>query len=209
MERQPRKSGQSIVEMGLMLPILLVVLFGIIEFGWLIFAYSSIAQATRNAAEVAAQLPPFPEWLSTDGMTDEALAARYGATYMRQYPYPGFRNDRCIDAILTAIEDDVTIFGGPGDTDRMINYVRISYPNGPNTRNLDVRGPIEIEIAYPVRSLTPVFDLLGIGGEDGIITMRVVQRRSIENLGRDPTSKTNVACAQEPKDYYDINDITP
>lgn len=209
MSRQLRKPGQSIVEMGLMLPILLVVLFGIIEFGWLIFAYASIGQAARNAAEVAAQLPPFPEWLSTDGMTDEELIARYGATYMSRYPYPGFRNDRCVDAILTAVEDDITIFGGPGDAERMINYVRISYPNGPDSRNLSVRGPIEIEIAYPVRSLTPIFSLLGIGNEDGVITMRVVQRRSIENLGRDPTSKTNVACAANPKDYYDINDITP
>lgn len=196
------QKGQSIVEMAFMLPILLLVLFGIMEFGWLIFAYSMISQAARNGAEIAAQLPPHQEWLETGTMNNSQLTSRYGASYLSQYPYPGFRNDRCVDAVLTAVEDDVVIFGEPGDTDQMINFVTISYPNSGASRNLNARGPIQVEISYPVRGLTPLWSLLGM--EDGI-TMRVTQRRSIENLGRDPTSPTQIACAADPKSYWEIN----
>ncbi len=200
MGRHSTTYGQSLVEMALILPILLVVLFGIMEFGWLIFAYSTISQAARNGAEVAAQLPPHVSWLSTSDMDEEELDdAGFGSSY------PGFRADRCVDAVLTAIESDITVFGGPDDAQRMTEFVTISYPNGAATRNLADRGPIEVAIAYPVRGLTPAFNLLGLGDGSGTITMRVVQRRSIENLGRDPTSPTYLACASDLASYQEIN----
>lgn len=199
-----KSRGQSIVEMALVLPILLLVVFGIIEFGWLIFAYSTISQAARNGAEVAAQLPPYDEWLQTRTMSAAQIVARYGANPV----YPGYRNDRCVDAVLTAVESDVTMFGQPTDADRMTDYVQIRYPasGGGNTRNLDDRGPIEIAISYPVRGITPLFSLLRLGGDQGVVTMTVVQRRSLESLGRDPTSPTYIACASDPQSYYEINE---
>lgn len=200
-----RSKGQSIVEMAFILPLLLIVSFGIVEFGWLIFAYSTISQAARNGAEVAAQLPPHQSWLDTRTMSPAQIAARFGASP----PYPGYRADRCVNTILSAIESDVTIFGGPEDAERIADRVIIAYPNGSNTRNLNDRGPIEVSISYPVRGLTPLFSLLRIGGPQGAITMTVVQRRSLESLGRDPTSPTRVACASDPRSYYEINEITP
>lgn len=204
------QKGQSIVEMAFMLPILLLVIFGIMEFSWLIFAYSMISQAARNGAEVAAQLPPYQEWLETRTMSSAQLTSRYGASYLSQYPYPGFRSDRCVDAILTAVESDVAIFGTPSDSERMADFVQIDYPNGGASRNLDNRGPIEISISYPVRGLTPLFSLLGFNSGQTTITMTVVQRRSLENLGRDPTSPTYIACASDPMSYWEINrPLTP
>ncbi|MGB9737096.1 TadE family protein [Chloroflexus sp.] len=186
------KRGQSIVEMALLLPTMLIVLFGIIEFGYLIFAYSMISQAARNGAEAAAQLPPYETWLQ-----------------LRNNPpanFPGFTADGCVRGIMEAIRSDIVLFDGSGNEGRRIeDYVIIRYPNGGQTRNLKDRGPIEIEINYPVRSITPLFDLIGL--ENGTINLRVVQRRSIENLGVDPASPRGVACARDVADWQELQDL--
>jgi hypothetical protein len=184
--RQAR--GQSIVEMAFVLPILLIVLFGIIEFGWMIFAYSTVSQAARNGAEAAAQLPPYQSWM------DLRTTSPTGYEY---------RADDCVNAILTAIETDLTIIGSGANGQRpMADFVNINYPRGATTRNLDDRGPIEVTITYPVNGLTPLWNLLGM--PDGI-TMRVTQRRSIENLGRDPTRIQGVACAADMNEWKKLN----
>lgn len=182
------KSGQSIVEMALLLPVMLIVIFGIIEFGYLIFAYSMVSQAARNGAEAAAQLPPHQTWLD-----------------LRNNPpanYPGFTADACVRGIMEAIRSDVVLFDGQANEGRRIeDYVVIRYPNGGQTRNLNDRGPIEIEINYPVRGITPLFDMIGL---NGTLNLRVVQRRSLENLGVDPANPRGVACARDVADWQDM-----
>jgi Flp pilus assembly protein TadG len=49
--RRPR--GQSLVEFALVLPIFLLVMMGIIDFGRAIFSYNSLSNATRDGARVA------------------------------------------------------------------------------------------------------------------------------------------------------------
>jgi|GEM_PF-466646 len=187
-----RSSGQSVVEMAFVLPVLLIVLFGIMEFGFYIYAYSSVSQAARNAAEVAAQLPPYQGWLNyaSAGVPGGAI------------PY---RADRCVNAIFAAAESDATLFGGGVNGGRNLastQFVQISYPNGGQTRNLRDRGPIEVTIRYPVRGITPLFRLLGLEDQ---ITMVVTQRRSIENLGVDPSQPRSIACAKDLDDWNELN----
>ncbi len=188
MSRPTPIKGQSIVEMAFVLPILLVVIFGIIEFGWLIFAYSTISQAARNGAETAAQLPPYQSWMDLD------------QTSPRPQDY-AYRNDSCVNAVLTSIERDLTILGSGGRED-ILKYVTIRYPLGATTRNLDDRGPIEVSINYPVVGLTPLWSLLGF---DTGIMLRVTQRRSLENLGRDPTRIQGIACARTVAEWKLLN----
>jgi hypothetical protein len=54
-----RSTGQSLVEMALMLPLLLLILFGIIDLGYYVYSYSTIYQAARNGTETASNLGPF------------------------------------------------------------------------------------------------------------------------------------------------------
>ncbi len=49
----PKPKGQSLVEMTFLLPILLVLLSGLIEFGFMLNEYLSIQDAVRNAARFA------------------------------------------------------------------------------------------------------------------------------------------------------------
>ncbi|MFQ3663210.1 MAG: TadE family protein [Chloroflexaceae bacterium] len=189
-----RNTGQSIVEMALILPFMLLVLFGIMEFGYIIWAYSTVSQAARNGAEAAAQVPPYESWLA------------YRTNPPGDSDYPGFRGDACVNTILAAIESDTTLFSGDINRNRrVVDFVTIRYPNGGNTRNLRDRGPIEVEISYPVTGLTPLFQLLRIGGSEGTITLRVIQRRSIENLGMDPTRPAGVACARNMAEWRELN----
>ena len=78
----------------------------------------------------------------------------------------------------------------------------ISYPTS-KTRNLVARGPIQVSISYPVSGLTPLFQLLNLNG-NGTITLRVTQRRSLENLGNDPTKPKGVACAENMARYREL-----
>jgi Flp pilus assembly protein TadG len=51
--RRDGKRGQSLVEFALVLPIFLLIVFGIIDGGRVVFANNDMAQATRNVARVA------------------------------------------------------------------------------------------------------------------------------------------------------------
>lgn len=184
-----RTRGQSLVEMAFILPMLLILMFGITEFGYFIYAYSTVSQAARNGAEAAAQLPPYPTWLG----------------YKSNPPanFPGFLADKCVNTIMTAVASDTTLFGeGINENRRLVDYVTISYPDGPDTRNLRARGPIEVTIRYPVQGITPLYNLIGLEG--GAVTLVITQRRSIENLGVDPSSPTGAACAEDLNDWREL-----
>ncbi|MBO1265976.1 pilus assembly protein [Proteiniclasticum sp. SCR006] len=54
LEIHKKEEGQGLVEFALVLPILLLFLLGIIEFGWLFNARISLTSAAREGARVAA-----------------------------------------------------------------------------------------------------------------------------------------------------------
>ncbi len=51
--------GQSMVEMALVLPFLVLVTLGIIELGYYVYTYSELENATRRASERVSKTPPF------------------------------------------------------------------------------------------------------------------------------------------------------
>jgi len=53
LRRGSRRRGQALVEFALILPVFLLIIFGIIDAGRLIFTYNTIASSARNAARVA------------------------------------------------------------------------------------------------------------------------------------------------------------
>ncbi len=63
------EGGQALVEFALLLPLLLTVLFGTVEFGRLFVAYLDVVEAAHDAARVAA----------LGGGTTSAVAAADGA----------------------------------------------------------------------------------------------------------------------------------
>lgn len=51
--RRDRTVGQSLVEFALILPILMILLLGILDFGRAIFAFNSVSNGARSGARVA------------------------------------------------------------------------------------------------------------------------------------------------------------
>lgn len=51
--RRRSERGQSLVETALVLPILLIILMGIFDFGRAIYAYNAVSNSAREAARLA------------------------------------------------------------------------------------------------------------------------------------------------------------
>ncbi len=198
---QRRNGGQSLIEMAFILPLLLFIIFGIIDFSYYIFSYATVSNAVRNGAEVAAQMPPRESWLAyADNPPPDADWAELG----------GFRADDCTNTILSAVEDQALMFQPDISGDVTISYPSDTTPTvyDDQTRNLAVRGPIEVSIVYQVPLLTPLPGLFSIG-ENGTVTIDVTARRSLENLGANPDSPNGIACvadiaaARQMRDWRD------
>ena len=63
-----RERGQDLIEFALILPILALLLFGIMEFGIIMFSHNTIADAAREGARYGAV--HCPSWSTTCNLTD-------------------------------------------------------------------------------------------------------------------------------------------
>jgi TadE-like protein len=161
-------NGQSMVEMALILPFLLFIVFGILDMGWYIFGYATIYQAARNGAEKAAEIPP----------------------YLNKVSPTLNRSDLCVATIITATLDGTpNFFFSDLASATSGNIYTISYPSGQRA----LGQPIEIAISYQLRPLTPLWRLVTFGNQ-GTMTVGTTTRRSIESLGDNPNSPNGIAC---------------
>ena len=69
-----RERGQDLIEFALVLPILALLLFGIMEFGLIIFSYNTIGDAAREGARYGAV--HCPSWSTTCNLADITTAAK-------------------------------------------------------------------------------------------------------------------------------------
>ena len=53
-----RRRGQSLVELAMILPVLLLMFFGVMEFGWYLYNYVAVENAARRGSEQAAKEAP-------------------------------------------------------------------------------------------------------------------------------------------------------
>lgn len=85
MLRKKIESSQSAVEFALVIPILLLIIFGMIELGHLIFVYGTVLNATREAARYGAATGPVGtvahQYQDCDGIKNTALRLRFLAAF--------------------------------------------------------------------------------------------------------------------------------
>jgi len=155
-----RTKGQSLVEMALLLPLMLVVIFGIIDFGWYVYSYATVYMAARNGAEKATMLPP--------------MMSRVGSGL-------DMSDSNCVGSIVNAIGKSAPLFD---DLATPAN-ISIRYPSG--TR--DTGEPIEVTVRYTVTPLTPLWNLIPFSDNNGEIVVSATTRRSIEVLGNNPNQR--------------------
>jgi hypothetical protein len=183
--RSRKKKGQSLVEMALLAPLLLALLFGIVDLSYYIWGYVTIFNAARNASERAAMLPPYPETL--------AEAANNQSLYI---------DDPCMRTIIEQARD------ASGQFDINPLNVRIRYPVAP--AGMEVRrlgGPIEVVIDHDIEPLTPLVNFLAgaLGNGTGVMHVTAIGQRSIESLGSNPNpeyeERGGIACKRWPDEF--------
>ncbi len=95
------------VEFALLLPMLIMILLGIVEFGWYIYNYSAIEHAARKGSEQAAKEPPLPSNVNNAA-------------------------DGCVAEIRRKAQENL----GPITIPDPKTAIRISYPTSGETREL-------------------------------------------------------------------------
>ncbi len=162
-----KSSGQSMVEMALLLPFLLFVIFGIIDMGWYIYGYSTVYQAARNGTQKASTIPP--------ALNDVSPTLN--------------RGDICVTNVLSSTQSGAIFFQDMTTGTTAGNTIAISYPTG--KRGLG--EPVQIDIVYQIQPLTPLWRFVTFGTQ-GTMTVRTTARRSIESLGENPNALNYVIC---------------
>jgi hypothetical protein len=190
-----KKKGQSLVEMALLLPLLLIVLFGIIDLGWYLFAYVTVWNAARDGAEVAAQVPPTQDILNR---RENGIPAWSGNLPAQPPQYPTDATDPCVCAILRAagVSDHACAAGNRGLYPFTTSEMSIGYPPVLGTGNpRSIGRPIEVRIDTTVQPLTPLVQLVGgVFSNGGTLRIQATIQRTIENLGNNPNYENGVAC---------------
>jgi Flp pilus assembly protein TadG len=152
--RKGRQQGQGIVEFTLALPVVLMLLLGIIEFGRFMIAYIAISSASREAARYGAAVGDYD---STNTRPYEDCTGILDAA------------KRVADAFLEIDDSNISIQydKGPGTT----SYS--SCPPGAESVQLGDRIIVQITITY--ETLVPI-------GIDGINVISESRRTIMKNI---------------------------
>jgi hypothetical protein len=127
MQIRRRTSGQSIVELALLLPFFIFLTIGTIELGYYVYTYAELENAARRAAEWAADAPPLTATPADD--------------------FPGGGEDRCALLIKEWAMGNVFL------SKLAYNHITISYPTAAQRE----RGAlIQVAIDYKGDWLTPL-----------------------------------------------------
>lgn len=134
--RKTRKKtrAQSMVEFAVMLPILLILFSGMLEFGFVLNAYLSLIDATRQAARIYSTVNPFELVTQPDGSilkvddTDYYLpVAEEVINTLNSNSYQIAVDEDLDDILISVVGVDTTTTPGT------INVIRHPYPTIPDS----------------------------------------------------------------------------
>ncbi len=139
-----KKRGQSLAEFALVLPILLLIMFGIIDFGWMLFNYVALNNGLREGLRYASVggYGTTPQYFQCDAIRNEIIT-RAGSSGIQ----PG----------------NITIQYDMGDPNNMLTNNLGSCPsNTVVTLNNGYRVVIDVNVT--VHFLTPLVSAFAPGG---------------------------------------------
>jgi Flp pilus assembly protein TadG len=132
MRRSKGERGASLVEFALVLPVLAVLIFGIIDFGFAFNSYIELRSGSREGARLAAV---------NNGCNTTASGCSTNGTVQK-------------DALITATRARTTGLANSSNV-----KVGISFPDG-GAKN--VGNNVEVCLVYPFQSVTGLFNVLNI-----------------------------------------------
>jgi hypothetical protein len=160
------RPGQTLVEFALILPLLIVVILGVVEFGRLFFGFSTLQNAARYAADVASKSPPH--------LGDPVPGDPLGRVYAEDLPNCGQPNEQpCYLANIREAARRYAPLFSPADPNIHVYFLPVK-----GVVSNQVGGLVEVQIEYSISPITPVLkDLAPLG-----VPVHVDSRRTIVNL---------------------------
>lgn len=171
------QEGQSLVEMSFILPLLLIILFGIIDIGYYVYSLATVYQAARRGSDMAAFYPPFPSRLR-------------GAQVGEEYDPDAYdMSDKCVYAVVAGTQKGSGLVD-LSDIDHNRDHFSITYfpaPDAdPDYDDPDPREPgktVQVAITHTIEPLTPLFGLVPVFGNQGKMTVYAKSMRTIQGKG--------------------------
>ncbi len=136
-----RVRGQSMVELALVLPFLVLITIGTMELGYYIYTYSELENATRRASEWASKTPPWTVQGCDDVMAPATRPA--GCTAITGAE----TRDECASLIKQNALDGVVM------SRLLAQNVTIEYPTGSERK---VGDQVQVRVAYTGQWLSPI-----------------------------------------------------
>lgn len=171
MRRSRTKRGQTLVEFAMILPLLLAIIMGIIDFSYIVYSWAEIHFAARRGAEQASKFPPND--VTQRKLNNPASGDECAFSLIRREVY---RNG-AFSAATGLSDDEVTItFYKRNSNDGTHPDGKFSTPIAAADRKLGTL--IEVSINHSIVPLTP----LGTQFFGSSIEMNAASRRSITSL---------------------------
>lgn len=141
-----REDGQSMLEFVLVLPVFLLLLFMIIDFGWLFYNMNTVQNATRNAARVACV--EYSETCFDPGLGDERQFLE-----SKEYSISSYVADT--DAYTLQEQHILNQVANTLTSNQDTTKVKISYSGGATVEErLD--GDVTVAVTYEIPSFTGI-----------------------------------------------------
>ncbi|MBR7073029.1 MAG: pilus assembly protein [Eubacterium sp.] len=148
-----KESGQAIVEFALVLPLFLLLVMGILDFGWLFYNYISFENCAHNAARVACV-----EY--TECCVDDDKMPRFGRTFDPRLVENNVGDEEYTD------EERHIVKIAMSEMPKTVNVesIKISYTYDDDMKNdlsdyaveLRSTGDVKVEVKGKMHVLTPV-----------------------------------------------------
>lgn len=163
--------GQTLVEFSLILPILLMMVLGVIEFGRLFYGFSTLQNAVRYAADVASKAPPH----LGDPVPDDPYG-RYAAGPDLNPCGPG-QDENCFVGDIRNAARRYSVMFAPQNPSIQVYFLPVDH-DGTAVVSNEVGGLVEVQIRYNIMPITPFFRPLAPSG----VPVTVGARRTIVNV---------------------------
>ena len=146
-----RQRGLAAVELAIVATVVLVVLFGVLEAGRLLWTWNMLNEVTRRAARLAAVCP-----VDSTTQANVRNTAVFGGGMLS-----GLQSAH---VILQYLDRDGAVLANPGGADFVrIAFVRAAIDNGANGYRYRLLIPLHIQTLAPLRfSTTVVAESLGV-----------------------------------------------
>ncbi|MBN2118803.1 MAG: pilus assembly protein [Anaerolineales bacterium] len=189
---QKKNKAQAIVEFAIVLPILLLLLYGLLEAGRLLFMYSSVVTASRQAARYGSATGQGTDF-STDGGPDNSSVNRYQDCYgIKQAAQRADFLNAFGDDDITIRYDNGTVGGNPGFEPNCDGPAdNTVHPSDQNTTRIEVTVTGHFDALVP---LVPFHDRLIVASSARTILMAV----SIPVAGSGGAAATTVTVDTDP-----------